>query len=107
MKRKRLVPYILILGVSLLGDAYFPNEDGTYFSLFIMFAALLSTWIISCMKKMMNPSVKKWLTTLLLICFVTEVLFQGMFFFVDTESSLMNTRSDLYSRAMYLIAFWL
>ena len=77
------------------------------FSLFVMFAALLSVWIISCMKKMMSPSVKKWLTCLLLICFVTEVLFQGMFFFVDTGSSLMNTRSDLYSRAMYLIAFWL
>lgn len=77
------------------------------FSLFIMLAALLSIWIVSCMKKMMNPSVRKWLTTLLLICFVTEVLFQGMFFFVDTGSSLMKTRSDLYSRAMYLIAFWL
>ena len=77
------------------------------FSLFIMLAALLSIWIISCMNKVMNPSVKKWFTTLLLICVVTEVLFQGMFFFVDTGSSLMKTRSDLYSRAMYLIAFWL
>ena len=44
---------------------------------------------------------------MLLICFVTEVLFQGMFFFLDTGSSLMDTRSDLYSRVRYLIAFWL
>lgn len=77
------------------------------FSLFIMLAALLSTWIIFSTKKMMIPSVRKWLTTLLLICLVTEVLFQGMFFFVDTGSSLMRTRPDLYSRIKYLIAFWL
>lgn len=77
------------------------------FSLFVLFAALLSVWIMACTKKMMTPSIRKWLITLLLICFVTEVLFQGMFFFVDTGSSLMETRSDLYSRARYLIAFWL
>lgn len=77
------------------------------FSLFIMLAALLSVWMISNTKKMMDPSARKWLTTLLLICLVTEVMFQGMFFFVDTGSSLRNTRPDLYSKAMYLIAFWL
>lgn len=77
------------------------------FSLFIMLAALVSVWIMAGTKKMMIPSVRKWFTTLLLICFVTEILFQGMFFFVDTGSSLMRTRPDLYSKAMYLIAFWL
>lgn len=77
------------------------------FSLFVMFAALLSVWIVVSTKKMTTPSTRKWLITLLLLCFITEVLFQGMFFFVDTGSSLMDTRSDLYSRAMYLIAFWL
>lgn len=77
------------------------------FSLFLMLAALLSAWIMLCHKKMMNPSVRKWLITFLLFCFVTELLFQGMTFFVDTADSLMKTRPDLYSRAMYLIAFWL
>lgn len=77
------------------------------FSLFIMLAALLSVWIIFCMKKMTNPSVRKWLIILLLVCFISEVLFQGMFFFIDTGSSLMKTRPDLYTKAMYLIAFWL
>ena len=77
------------------------------FSLFVMLSALLCVWIIAGTKKMTTPSVRKWLITLLLVCFVTEVLFQGMYFFVDTGSSLMKTRSDLYARAMYLIAFWL
>lgn len=77
------------------------------FSLFIMLAALLSCWILLSTKKGMDPSVKKWSTTLLLICFAAEVLFQGMFFFVDTGNSLMANRPDLFSRAMYLIAFWL
>lgn len=77
------------------------------FSLFIMLAALISVWILYCSKKMTNPSVKKWFITLLLICFASETLFQGMSLFLDTSESLMLNRSDLYSKAMYLIAFWL
>lgn len=96
--------------VILLADTEMSGVLWRYFndfSLFFMLAALLSAWMILCTKKMMNPAIKKWFTTLLLICFVTEVMFQGMFFFVDTGSSLMKTRPDLYSKAMYLIAFWL
>lgn len=78
------------------------------FSLFIMLAALLSFWSFLSIRKRRRPSAKKWLTTLLLICFVMEALLQGMFLFVDTgSSSLMTTRPDLFSKAMYLIAFWL
>lgn len=78
------------------------------FSLFIMLAALLSLWMFLSAEKMASPTAKRWLTAMLLLCFVTEVLFQGVFLFVDTGfSSLADTRPDLFSRAMYLIAFWL
>lgn len=77
------------------------------FSLPLMLSALLSAWILFCNKKEMNPSVKKWLICLLVVCFATEILFQGVTFFVDTSHALMNCRPDLYSRARYLIAFWL
>ncbi len=82
-------------------------RDFNDFSFFIMFAALLSVWMLFCSKKMTNPSVKRWFITLLLLCFVSEITFQGMSFFLDTSESLMQNRSDLFSKAMYLIAFWL
>ena len=77
------------------------------FSLTLMLAALLSAWILFCNKKTMNPSVKKWLILLLVVCFAAEVLFQGTTFFLDTSDALLKNRSDLYSKAKYLIAFWL
>lgn len=114
--KDRRVPCILCSGclvcalAILVADTEMAGVLWRYFndfSLFVMLAALLSVWIISSTKKMTNPFVKKWFITLILLCFVTEVLFQGMFFFVDTGNSLMETRPDLFSRAMYLIAFWL
>ncbi|MCM1539995.1 MAG: hypothetical protein NC121_01910 [Blautia sp.] len=95
---------ILVADTEMAGILWRYYND---FSLFIMLAALLSVWILFSTKKMMKPYMKKWFTTLLLLCFVAEVMFQGMFFFVDTGHSLMETRPDLFSKAMYLIAFWM
>ena len=110
------LPCILSIGslvsslVILLADTEMSGILWRYyndFSLFIMLAALLSAWIVICTPKGVTLPVRKWVNTLLLFCFVTEVLFQGMSFFLDTGSSLISTRPDLYSKAMYLIAFWM
>lgn len=77
------------------------------FSLFIMLAALLSVWVTVCTPKVMVSPARNRIAALLLLCLVVEVLFQGMSFFLDTGNSLIDTRPDLYYKAMRLIAFWL
>ncbi len=95
---------VLVADTELSGILWRYYND---FSLFIMLTALLAAWLLSCHQKMTDPSVRKWLVTFLVVCFVLEILFQGSTFFVDTSNALMKDRPDLYSQMKYLFAFWL
>ncbi len=77
------------------------------FSVFIMLAALLTCWMISCHLKINCSSLQNLLIYCVLFCFIGEILFQGSTFFLDAGNELMDTRPDLFSQAKYLIAFWL
>ncbi len=77
------------------------------FSTFIMLAAVMTCWMIASHPKISGSSLRHLLIYALLICFASELFFQGTTFFIDTASALKDTRPDLFSQAKYLIAFWL
>lgn len=77
------------------------------FSVFIMIAAVLTCWMISCHDKIAGSSLQKYVVCAVLLCMVTELFFQGSTFFLDVSDSLKQMRPDLYAHAKYLIGFWL
>lgn len=77
------------------------------FSLFMMFAALLSALLLLSHKRFSSGVLRRTVVWCLMACLLLEVCYQGMVFFLDTGEALRELRPDLFSHFKYVAAFWL
>ena len=101
---------LLTAGIVIAADTNMSGILQRYFndfSIFIMLSAAIAVMLVICHENMPGSIWGKMMIWGLVICLGTEIVYQGMTFFLDTGEALRDLRPDLYSHFKYLTAFWL
>lgn len=116
MKKGRRQPWLfsvtglLIAGIVIAVDTNMSGILQRYFSdfsIFIMLSAAVAVLLVLSHEKVSGSILERMIIWGLMIALGTEVLYQGISFFLDTGEALKDLRPDLYSHFKYITAFWL
>ena len=94
--------------VIIVVDANMAGIVNRYFSDFSVFLAL-SAFLAACLiltSDKIEVRTKRFFTIFLVVCFLWNIAYNTMTFYLDTGEEMRNLRRDLYSHLMSLVAFW-